>query len=79
MTLIRGFLCTAGRNLFVRNTSIRPMFGAYNRAFSAAAALTRDQVDERILGVLRAFDRVNKDKVQSSLWPPLYSYHMPFV
>lgn len=33
------------------------------RMYSAAAALTRDQVDERVLSVLRAFDRVTKEKV----------------
>lgn len=34
-----------------------------HRMFSAAASLSREQIEERVLGVLRAFDRVNKDKV----------------
>lgn len=65
MALLPSSIRSAGRSILGagRLTSMRSALINHCRAFSAAAALTREQVEERVLGVLQAFDRVNKDKV----------------
>lgn len=61
--LLPSSLCTAGRSIFRQRSAHAAVMSSFMRMYSAAAALTRDQVDERVLSVLRAFDRVTKEKV----------------
>ncbi len=59
MRLLPSSIRTAGRSILRTNNP----FPQLARLFSSTTALTREQVEEKILGVLKAFDRVNTDNV----------------
>ena len=63
MSIFSAFMSVGKRSIAPSIASRGPLAPSISRLFSAAAALSKDQVEDRILGVLRAFDRVNKDKV----------------
>ena len=51
----------AGRQLFQRPVSAS--IAQQHRLYSGPALLTKPEIEERILGVLKAFDRVKQDKL----------------
>lgn len=64
-------------NVILRSKGVRPTIHAHQspslmlrclnaRPYGSAAHLTREQIEERVLTVLRNFDRVNQSKVTSS-------------
>ena len=62
--LLRSSLRTAGHSILGLNGC--QAGSRLARMFSAAVHLSKEDVEHRVLGVLRAFDRVTKDKVASS-------------